>query len=63
MSGIDLAALAWNLAAAALAVAVVMLITLAIATRLRIYAVVDIAWGVGFVVVAALTFAVGTARR
>ena len=56
MNGVELGPLAWNLAATAVAVAAVMLITLAVATRIGVYAIVDVAWGLGFVLVAVITF-------
>ncbi|MFF5495008.1 DUF1295 domain-containing protein [Streptomyces aquilus] len=50
------AGLAWS-AAAALAV---MLVTFAVAVRVGVHRIVDVAWGIGFTAVAAVTFAAST---
>jgi steroid 5-alpha reductase family enzyme len=39
-----------------------MLLTLAVATRIGVYAIVDVAWGLGFVVIAALSFVLSAAH-
>ena len=54
---VALAPLAWNLAAAALTVGAVMLVTFTVATRIGVHSIVDVVWGLGFVAIAALGFA------
>ncbi len=56
MNGLDWGAFALNLLWAAAAVLAVMLVTFAVAVRLGVHSVVDIAWGAAFGVVAVVTF-------
>ncbi|MHC5905214.1 DUF1295 domain-containing protein [Streptomyces sp. S6] len=51
-------AFALNLAWSAAAALAVMLVTFAVAVRARLHRIVDVAWGIGFTAVAAVTFAV-----
>ncbi|WP_326580057.1 DUF1295 domain-containing protein [Streptomyces sp. NBC_00481] len=57
MSGFPWSAFALNLAWAAGAALAVMLVTFALAVRAGVHRIVDIAWGIGFTAVAAVTFA------
>jgi steroid 5-alpha reductase family enzyme len=67
---VNTAPLLVNLAATAVAVALTMLVTMTYALRTRTQSIVDTVWGLGFVVIAAVTFALSglqgeglTARR
>ncbi|MFE3634980.1 DUF1295 domain-containing protein [Streptomyces sp. NPDC059168] len=60
MSGFPWEAFALNLARAAAAVLAVMLVTFAVAVRAGVHRIVDVAWGIGFTAVAAVTFASST---
>ncbi|MFJ3666155.1 DUF1295 domain-containing protein [Streptomyces sp. NPDC090106] len=60
MSGFPWGAFALNLAWAAAAALAVMLVTFAVAVRLGLHRIVDIAWGIGFTAVAVTTFAAST---
>ncbi|MFE2016632.1 DUF1295 domain-containing protein [Streptomyces sp. NPDC059499] len=57
MNGFAWAAFAQNLAAAAGAALVVMLVTFLIALRKRLHRIVDVAWGIGFAAVAVVSYA------
>ncbi|MCG7205634.1 DUF1295 domain-containing protein [Streptomyces arenae] len=57
MSGFPWGEFASNLAWAAAAALAVMLATFAVAVRIGVHRVVDVAWGLGFTAVAAVTFA------
>ncbi|OIK26400.1 DUF1295 domain-containing protein [Streptomyces malaysiense] len=57
MSGFAWGAFALNLAWAAGAALVVMLVTFAVAVRSGLHRIVDIAWGIGFTAVAVVSFA------
>lgn len=57
MSGFPWGAFALNLAWAAAAALAVMLVTFAVAVRAGVHRIVDVAWGIGFTAVAAVTFA------
>ncbi|MEW1779956.1 DUF1295 domain-containing protein [Streptomyces sp. NPDC086777] len=57
MSGFPWSAFAVNLAWAAGAALAVMLVTFAVAVRAGVHRVVDVAWGIGFTAVAAVTLA------
>ncbi|KUN84233.1 DUF1295 domain-containing protein [Streptomyces griseoruber] len=59
MSGFPWGAFALNLAWAAAAALAVMLVTFAVAVRAGVHRIVDVAWGIGFTAVAAVTFAAG----
>ncbi|MFF4899169.1 DUF1295 domain-containing protein [Streptomyces sp. NPDC001068] len=57
MTGFPWHAFAPNLAWAAAAALAVMLVTFAVAVRVGLHRVVDVAWGIGFAAVAVVTFA------
>lgn len=57
MSGFPWGAFALNLVWAAVAALAVMLVTFAVAVRAGVHRIVDVAWGIGFTAVAAVTFA------
>ncbi|MET9390532.1 DUF1295 domain-containing protein [Streptomyces sp. NPDC006624] len=57
MSGFPWSAFAPNLAWSAAAALAVMLVTFAVALRAGLHRIVDVAWGLGFTAVAAVTFA------
>ncbi|MGW4562091.1 DUF1295 domain-containing protein [Streptomyces sp. NPDC004561] len=58
MNGFPWGAFAVNLGWAAAAALAVMLVTFALAVRAGVHRIVDVAWGIGFTAVAAVTFAV-----